>query len=121
MSKKIPVIFHNLTGYDSHLIIKEVSKSDVKVSVIPNGLEKYMAFTINRNLVFIDSMQFINSSLDLLVKNLSDHDFVCLSKESSAKFLKLVKQKGVHPYEYMDSFEKFLKINYLINLNFLFL
>ena len=70
LSKKVPVIFHNLRGYDSHLTIKEMGKSDVKVSVIPNGLEKYMAFTINRNLVFIDSMQFMNSSLDSLVKNL---------------------------------------------------
>ena len=47
MSEIIPVIFHNLRGYDSHLIIKEMSKSDVKVRVIPNGLEKYMAFTID--------------------------------------------------------------------------
>ena len=38
--KKIPVIFHNLRGYDSHLIIKEISKFDVKVTIIPNGLEK---------------------------------------------------------------------------------
>ena len=59
MSMKIPVIFHNLRGYDSHLIIKEIGKFDVKVSVIPNELEKYMAFTINRNLIFIDSMQFM--------------------------------------------------------------
>ena len=80
MSKKIPVIFHNLRGYESHLIIKEVNKFGVKVGVIPNGLEKYIAFTINRNLVFIDSMQFMNSSLDSLVKNLSDHDFVCQTK-----------------------------------------
>ena len=78
---QIPVIFHYLRGYDSHLIIKKVSKFDVKVSVIPNGLEKYMAFTINRNLVFIDSMQFMNSSLHSLVTNLSDHDFVCLSEK----------------------------------------
>ena len=42
MTKKIPDVFHNLRGYDSHLIIKEISKFDVKVSVIPNGLEKYM-------------------------------------------------------------------------------
>ena len=62
LGKKIPVIFPNLGGYDSHLIIKQISKFDVKVSIIPNGLEKYnMAFTINRNLVFIDSMQFMNS------------------------------------------------------------
>ena len=53
-SKKVPVIFHSLRDYDSHLVIKEVGKCDVKVSVIPNGLEKYMAFTINKNLVFID-------------------------------------------------------------------
>ena len=95
MSKKILVIFHNLRGYDSHLIIKEGSKFDVKVSVIPSGLEKYMAFTINRNLIFIDGMQFMNSSFDSLVKNLSDHDFMCLIEEFSGKFLKLVKQKGV--------------------------
>ena len=69
MSKIIPVIFHNLKGYDDHLIIKEVSKFDVKVYVIPNGLEKYMAFTINGNLVFSDSMQFPNSSLDSLVRS----------------------------------------------------
>ena len=75
LAKEIPVIFHNLRGYDSHLIIKEITTFDVKVSAIPNGLEKYMAFKINRNLVFIDSMQFMNSSLDSLVKNLSDNDF----------------------------------------------
>ena len=66
-----------------------------------------MAFTINRNLVFIDSMQFMNSSLDSLVKNLLDNHFKYLSEEFSGKFLKLVKQKGVNSYEYMDSFEKF--------------
>ena len=66
-----------------------------------------MAFTINTNLVFIDSMQFMNSSLDSLVKNLSANDFKYLPKECSGEFLKLVKQKGVYPYEYMDSFRKF--------------
>ena len=64
LSKKILVIFHNLRGYDSHLIIKEISKFDVKGSVTSNELEKYMAFTIDKNLVFGDSMQFMNSSLD---------------------------------------------------------
>ena len=66
-----------------------------------------MAFTINTNLVFIGSMQFMNSSLDSLVKSLSDNDFTYLSEEFSGEFLKLVKQKGVYPYEYMDSFKKF--------------
>ena len=97
LTKKIPVIFNNLRGYDSHLIIKEISASDVKVSVIPNGLEKYMAFTINTNLVFTGSMQFLNSNLDLLLKNLSDNDFKYLSEEFSGEFLELAKHKGVYP------------------------
>ena len=63
--------------------MQEFDKFDVKVSVIPNGLEKYMAFTINKNLVFIDSIQFMNSSLDVLVKNLSHNDFKYLSQEFS--------------------------------------
>ena len=44
LTKKIPVIFHNLRGYDSHLIFCELDKFNVKIDVIPNGLEKYMAF-----------------------------------------------------------------------------
>ena len=67
ISKKVPVIFHNLKGYDCHLIFKELSKFDCRVSVIPNGLEKYMSFSLN-NLVFIDSMLFINSSRDKWLK-----------------------------------------------------
>ena len=70
ISKKLPVIFHNLRGYDSHLIFKELSKFDCKISVTPNGLEKYMSFTLNSNIVFIDSMLFMNSSFDKLAKNL---------------------------------------------------
>ena len=72
--------------YGSHLRIKKISKCDVKVSVKPNGLEKYLAFTINANLVFIDSMQSMNFSLDSLVKNLSDNDFKYLSENFSAEF-----------------------------------
>ena len=49
----------------------------------------------------------MNSSLDSLVKNLSDNGFKYLSEEFSGDLLKLVKQKGAYPYEYMDSFEKF--------------
>ena len=66
----------------------------LKISVAPNGLEKYMVFTINKNLVFIDSMQFMTCSLDKLVKNLSDKDFKYLSEEFSDEQLKLkVKEK----------------------------
>ena len=88
-SKKVPVVFHNLRRYDSHLIIKELSNFDVIVDVIPNGLEKYMSFIVNRNLVFIDSMQFMNFSLDSLVRNLMDEDFKYLSGEFRIEYLKL--------------------------------
>ena len=66
-----------------------------------------MAIIVNRNLVFIDSMQFMNCSLDTLVGNLVNKDFKHLSKEFSGERLKLVKEKGVYPYEYMNSFKKF--------------
>ena len=78
-----------------------------KINVLPNGLEKYMAFTINKNLVFIDSVHFMNSSLDKLVKNLSGKDFKYLSEEFSGEQLKLVKEKGIYPYGYMNSFKRF--------------
>ena len=72
-------MFHNLRGYDSYLIMQEMDKSDVKITVIPNGLEKYMAFTTNKILFLIDSMQFMNSRLNKLVKNLRDNNFKYLS------------------------------------------
>ena len=93
MTKKIPVIFHNLKGYESHLNLSELNKFDAKISVIPNGLEKYMAFFLGRNLVFIDRMQFMNSSLDKLVKNLLDEEFKYLVVEFASENLEILKQK----------------------------
>ena len=109
LTKKIPVIFHNLKGYDSHSIFSELHKFNLKVGVIPNGLEKYMAFFLGRDLVFIASMQFMNSSLDKLVKNLVDKDFKYLVKEFGTENLELLKQKGAYPYEYMNNFKRFNK------------
>ena len=67
---KIPVIIQNLKNYDSHFIMQELVTFNLKINVIPNGLEKYMNFTINNKLSFIDSFQFPSSSLNSLVKNL---------------------------------------------------
>ena len=85
----------------------EIYKFDVKVNVIPNGLEKYMSFKINYNLVFFGNMQFMKYSLDAMVKNLSDNDLKYLLQEFICDFLKLVKQKGVYPFQYIDNFKKF--------------
>ena len=75
--------------------MQEIGKFDVRISVISNELEKYTAFTINTNLVFIDSMQFTNSSLDSMVKNLSDTISKYLSQEFKGDLLKLVKKRSV--------------------------
>ena len=52
LTKKLSVIFHNLRGQYGHLIMQEIDIFDAEISVIPNGLEKFMAFTINTNLGF---------------------------------------------------------------------
>ena len=111
ISKKVPVIFHNLKGYDSHLIFKELSKFNCKISVIPSGLEKYMSFSLNSNMVFIDSMLFMSFSLDKLVKNLIEGDFKYLSEAFSGEKSELVKKKGAYTYEYFSSFKKFKETN----------
>ena len=52
LTKKTHVIFYDLRGYDSHLIMQEIGNFDVKVNVILTGLEKYMALTIIKNFLF---------------------------------------------------------------------
>ena len=86
-------MFHNLRDYDNHLISHELKIFDVKIDVIPNRLEKYMTLILNKNLVFIDSMQFMNSSLQKLVKNLSNNDLKYLTKQFGSKNLNLLKQR----------------------------
>ena len=66
-----------------------------------------MAFFLNKNLVFIDSIQFMNFSLDKLIKNLSDIDFKYSIEEFGSESLQLLKQKSAYPHEYMNSFESF--------------
>ena len=107
LNHKISVVFHNLNYYDSHHIMQKLGKFNLKINVIPNGLEKYMSFSINDQLSFINSFQFLSSSLDSLVKNLNEDYFKCLSQEFDNNVLDLVKRKGSYPYEYMSDFEKF--------------
>ena len=62
----IPVVFHNLRGYDSHLLMQAISKVGGAVTCIPNNTEKYISFSLGQ-LRFIDSAQFLLASLDKLV------------------------------------------------------
>ena len=64
----IPVVFHNLRGYDSHLLMQAISKVEGRVSCIPTNTEKYISFSLGQ-LRFIDSAQFLLASLDKLVSS----------------------------------------------------
>ena len=71
--------------------MQELGKFDFKINVIPNGLEKYMSFSINNKLAFIINFHFLRSSLDSLVKNLGKDDFKYISQEFDNDVLDLVK------------------------------
>ena len=87
--------------------MQELDKFSLNINVIPNWLENYKNFSINNKLSFIDSFQFLSSSLESFVKNLNKHDFKYLSQEFGNNILDLLKQKGFYPYEYVRDFEKF--------------
>ena len=90
--KSIPVLFHNLEGYDAHLFIKNLGVSSGDIKCIPKTEEKYISFTkevevdkfknkdgkekkVKRELRFLDSFKFMASSLDKLTKGLGKDDF----------------------------------------------
>ena len=88
--------------------MQELYRFNLKTNVILNGFEKNMNFNINKKLVFINSFQFLSSSLDSLVKNLSKDDFKYFkSQEFHNNILDLVKQRGLYPYDYTIDFENF--------------
>ena len=118
---KIPVIFHNLKGYDAHFIMQEIgaivkkhtykdkngNEKEMNINAIPNNMEKYMAFMLGKHLTFLDSFQFMSSSLDKLVSNLPDEALKYTAKSFKKEKFDLMRQKGIYCYDYMDSFEKF--------------
>ena len=119
----ISVFFHNLTGYDSHLFIKKLGVTEGNIDCIPNNEENYISFsktiisgeytnkkgeTKNKyfKIVFKDSLKFMASSLEALVNNLPDGALNNLEKYFTTEQVKLLKQKGFFPYDYMDNIEK---------------
>ena len=86
---------------------KKGEKQHLNIKAIPNNMEKYMVFMLGNHLTFIDSFQFMSSSLDELVSNLPKDDLIYTSKAFKGERLDLMCQKGFYPYDFMDSFEKF--------------
>ena len=117
----VPVVFHNLAGYDAHLFIRELAKHTKDIGVIAKNVEDYISFSIkvevdkyvDKNgeekskeieLRFIDSFKFMSSSLDSLVNNLANGDhkfweFECYNDKQR----ELLIRKGIYLYEYMNS------------------
>ena len=105
--KKLPIIFHNLEAYDGHLIFKELSNFNVDIEVIPKDIDKYISIVVNRYITFIESIQFINASLETLASSLDNKEFKHLTSEFDVDKLKILKRKDAYPYEWVDSYEKF--------------
>ncbi|KAJ8909605.1 hypothetical protein NQ315_003716 [Exocentrus adspersus] len=120
----VPIILHNLSGYDTHLFVKELFCSRDKVDVLAQSSEKYISFTKylyvddyeNKDGVvkkkylrmrFIDSFKFLSTSLENLASNLNDDQF----QETRKYFpnrdqFQLIRQKGVFPYSFVTSLDK---------------
>lgn len=123
-SRIIPVIFHNLSGYDAHLLIKKIAlKITGETSIIPVNAEQYISFTQivwksnigmdvreKIRLRFIDSFRFMSESLSKLVSLIPmDKKRILYSTcrgEYSSEQLSMLERKGVFPYDYVDSYER---------------
>jgi hypothetical protein len=107
----IPVFFHNLSNYDAHFIVQALNFREGPIDIIPQNKEKYISFSKQLkfdkryiSLRFVDSFRFMSSSLDSLAKNLQEHQFHELRKQYPRyEDFKLLKQKGIFPYEFMKS------------------
>ena len=114
-SYHIPVFFHNLRGYDGHLIMQGIHRyaDEKRIKVIPNNMEKYVSFQLG-NLRFLDSLQFLGpgASLEKLAENLQEfphlkQQFPQVWTFNQPEYLDMLCQKGIYPYSYMTSFSRF--------------
>ena len=121
----IPVVFHNLSGYDAHLFIRELGAHTSDMEVIAKNKEDYISFSIkvpvekyidkNREekdklieLRFMDSFKFMSSSLDSLTKNLDSRGKKLFGFEDYSELqYDLLNRKGVYPYEYVNFWDRF--------------
>ena len=101
---QIPVVFHNLKGYDAHHLMQAMANLQKEVKCVANNMKKYITFSVG-GLRFIDSLNFLQGSLDSLVKVTPKSELKITSTISNGS--DLLYKKGIYPYEYMDSFEKF--------------
>ncbi|GBB89790.1 hypothetical protein RclHR1_01660009 [Rhizophagus clarus] len=110
----IPVVFHDFWGYDSHLVCESVGHSvnAHQIKVIAETFERYKSMKVGQ-LKYINSQQFMNNSLASLTKNLGDNHPIMTKHFKELGYtdeqLDLVYRKGVYPYDYIDSHDRFLE------------
>ena len=92
---KLPVVIHNLKGYDGHLIVKALKSGFGKVSIIPQNMGKYLSISVDCRLKFLDSFQFTPKSLGVLSKTLEVDEFKYLIETCTASHFDLIRRKGV--------------------------
>ena len=121
-------MFHNLSGYDANLFIKELGRFNKNdIGVLAESKEKYISFDAkidvklvgvsnkdgtevckNIQLRFIDSCRFMALGLDKLASNLDDDQCKHLSEFCKEyKVFRVIRREGVYPYEYVDDWKKF--------------
>lgn len=130
----IPIFFHNMSAYDAHLFVKELSNDSEPINIIPINKERYISFSktikVEKStnnvagggaaaaaadsqyayfkLRFLDSFRFMASSIEKLAKNLDDQQCKYVSKEFAQDYkkFKLIRRKGIFPYTYITDFSK---------------
>ena len=121
-SRTIPVLFHNRGGYDRNLFVKRLADTPGNVNCISRKEDKYITFNksvlvdtvvrkdkkvkIYSTLKFVDTMNFMQTSLEKLVGNLDRSKFEHTGKYFDDEKLDLMLRKGVYSYEYMTEVEK---------------
>jgi hypothetical protein len=109
--QSVPILFHNLKGYDAHHIIRSIKQEHGEVDCIPNTDEKYSTFTIGK-MKFVDSYALISASLDNLAKAMAPQDFkytdqlIWQGKNLTPRQIELVHKKLPYPYDYLNSNER---------------
>ncbi|XP_071052136.1 uncharacterized protein [Onthophagus taurus] len=124
LPKFIPIFFHNLSNYDCHMFVKDMALKEEDVDVIAQNKEKYISFSkkiivgenidskgklrrVHMKLRFVDSFRFMALSLEKLGSFLEDNQCVQIRKYfRNEEQFRLIRQKGVFPYSFVDSFEK---------------